>query len=59
MWSAGGGIQFAAEHSIIAAEGGADGSELAGRNAEGYFELLFDWIGQRGGVATPHSQAER
>ena len=51
-----------AEHGMIAVEGGAGGSELAGRTAEGYFELLFDWIGRQekcGGVAPPQSQAER
>ena len=50
MWSADSGIQFAAEYGTIAAEGGACGSELAGRTAEGYFDLLFDWTGRQRGA---------
>ena len=36
-----------AEHGMIAVERGPEGRTLAGRTAEGYFELLFDWIGAR------------
>ncbi|HWM29632.1 MAG TPA: hypothetical protein VNQ14_14320, partial [Woeseiaceae bacterium] len=34
-----------AEHGMIAVKQGPEGRRLAGRTAEGYFELLFDWIG--------------
>ena len=33
-----------AEHGMIAVEEGPDGRRLAGHYAEGYFEMLIDWI---------------
>lgn len=36
-----------AEHGMIAVEQGPEGRRLAGRTAEGYFELLIDWIGRQ------------
>ena len=47
-----------AEHGMIAVEQGPEGRTLAGRTAEGYFELLFDWIGAQahaGGKQSPLS----
>ena len=32
---------------MIAVEHGPEGRTLAGRTAEGYFELLFEWIGSQ------------
>lgn len=36
-----------AEHGMIAVETDERGKHLAGRMAEGYFELLFDWISRQ------------
>lgn len=36
-----------AEHGMMAVERKAGRTQLAGRMAEGYFELLFDWIGRQ------------
>lgn len=36
-----------AEHGMIAIEDGPEGRRLAGRYAEGYFDLLIDWILQQ------------
>lgn len=41
-----------ADHGIIAVEHGPEGRRLAGRTAEGYFELLVDWIVDRA-IAAP------
>jgi hypothetical protein len=35
---------------MVALELGPEGRTLAGRTAEGYFELLFDWIGSEGNL---------
>lgn len=37
-----------AEHGMIAVEHGPEGPRLAGRTVDGYFELLADWIIDRG-----------
>jgi len=48
-----------AEHGMIAVEQGPEGRTLAGRTAEGYFELLFDWIGAQGNTASEQARAGR
>lgn len=46
-----------AEHGMIAVERGPEGRRLAGRTAEGYFELLFDWIGRQASTGSETAQA--
>jgi hypothetical protein len=48
-----------AEHGMIAVERGPDERRLAGRTAEGYFELLFDWIGVQANTGSEQAQAGR
>ncbi|MEX2122775.1 MAG: alpha/beta fold hydrolase [Woeseia sp.] len=48
-----------AEHGMIAVEQGPEGRKLVGRTAEGYFELLFDWIGAQGNTASEQARAGR
>jgi hypothetical protein len=48
-----------AEHGMIAVERGPEGRRLAGRTAEGYFELLFDWIGVQANTGSEQVQAGR
>ncbi|MGQ9426997.1 alpha/beta hydrolase family protein [Gilvimarinus sp. F26214L] len=38
-----------ADHGMIVVEEGPEGRQLAGRTAPGYFELLFNWIGEQAG----------
>lgn len=46
-----------AEHGMIAVERGPEGRRLAGRTAEGYFELLFDWIGAQANAGSEQAHA--
>ena len=48
-----------AEHGMIAIDQGPEGRTLAGRTAEGYFELLFDWVGAQANTGSEQARAGR